>query len=175
MTALRIDEQISQVYLVFLEIDGHCKEYELQAGASSADIRRTTDINIVGTDYAGIDVTNTIPAVDCSDYLGVEYLADEKLEEYALLHDWQSFMRFDGCVFKSYHAVEILASNPGVPAKLTFVNEDTGVLITEVDVPSTGSLTEFKKFSASTESVTGKGRLRITTNGMICLKSFKFI
>ena len=149
--------------------------YELQVGSSSADIRRTAEINIAGKEYEGIDITKCIPAVDCCDYMGVEYLADEQLEEYALLRDWQSFMRFDRCIFKSYHAVEIVASNPGTPVKLTFINEDTGALVAECEVPPTGSLTEFRKVSASTEAVTGIGKLKIITSGALCLKSFKFI
>jgi len=150
-------------------------EYEFQAGSSSADIRRTTEINIVGDEYEGIDITKNIPAVDCCDYLGVEYLADANLEEYALMQDWQSVMRFKRCIFRSYHAVELVASNSGAPAKLTFINDDTGAVVAECEIPSTGSLTEFRKVSASTEPVTGTGDLRIITSGMISLKSFKFI
>ncbi len=150
-------------------------EYELQIGASSADIRRSAEINIVGEEFSGMDITKTIKAVDCIDYLGVEYLADEELEEYALIRDWQSFMRFERCVFKSYHAVEMVVSNPGVPAKLTFSSEQTGVVLAECEIPSTGSLTEFRKFSSSLSSVAGVGTLRITVSGMLCLKSFKFV
>lgn len=150
-------------------------EYELQIGASCADIRRTVEINVVGNEYNGRDITKIIPAVDCADYLGVEYLADEELEEYALISDWQSFMRFPGCVFKSYHAVELVASNPGAPAKITLSSEETGVVLAECEVPSTGSLTEFRKVSSSVGSVAGVGTLRITVSGMLCLKSFKFV
>ncbi|MGN0686504.1 MAG: glycoside hydrolase family 3 C-terminal domain-containing protein [Oscillospiraceae bacterium] len=150
-------------------------EYEIQVGSSSADIRRTTDICIVGSEYEGLDITQCIQAVDCCDYLGVEYLADSNLEQYALINDWQSFMRFDRCIFKSYHAVEVVVSNPGSPAKLTFISEDTNSVVAECEIPSTGSLTEFRKVSASTEPITGTGRLRIISSGMLSLKSFKFI
>ncbi|MBE6901688.1 MAG: carbohydrate-binding protein, partial [Ruminococcaceae bacterium] len=69
----------------------------------------------------------------------------------------------------------LVASNSGAPAKLTFINDDTGAVVAECEIPSTGSLTEFRKVSASTEPVTGTGDLRIITSGMISLKSFKFI
>ena len=150
-------------------------EYELQVGSSSADIRRSADIKIIGTEYTGIDLSHTIPAVDCYDYLGVEYLADEKLEEFALIHDWQSVMRFIGCELKPYHAVEVVASNPGGNAKLTIVHEETGVTVAECEIPPTGSITEFRKFSASTQPVTGTGTLRITVSGVLSLKSFRFV
>ncbi len=150
-------------------------EYEILVGSSSADIRRNIDIHVVATEYEGIDMTASIPAVDCVDYIGVEYLADDDLEEYALMNDWQSHMCFDGCVFKPFHAVEVTASNPGGLAKLTFVYEPTGAVVAECEVPPTGSLTEFRAVSASVNQLTGIGRLRITTSGMISLKSFRFI
>ncbi len=150
-------------------------DYELLIGSSSADIRKVKDINISGVQYEGIELCNTIPAVDCADYMGVEYLADDDLEEYALINDWQSFLRFESCIIKSYHAVEVTASNPGAPAKLTFIYEDTGAVIAECEIPATGSLTNFKNFSARTTGVVGTSNIKITTSGMISLKSFKFI
>ena len=150
-------------------------DYELMVGSSSADIRKTKEIHINGATYEGRILSNNINAVDCEDYIGVEYLADDALEEYALINDWQSILRFEGCIMKSYHAVEIIASNPGAPAKLTFIFEDTGAVIAECEISPTGSLTEFKKFSASSNSVVGNGRIKITSSGMISLKSFRFI
>ncbi len=149
--------------------------YELMAGSSSADIRRTVDINIVGTEYDGIDLTKRIQATDCYDYLGVDFLADEKLEEYALIHDWQSHMTFMGCNLKPCHAVELEVSNPGGPAKLTIVHEETGALVAECEIPPTGSLTEFRTVSASTAQITATGSLKFTTSGILSLKSFRFI
>lgn len=150
-------------------------EYEIQVGASSADIRRSIDIHITASEYEGMDLTVPTPAVDCVDYIGVEYLADDSLEEYALINDWQSYMSFDGCIFKPFHAVEVTASNPGGPAKLTFVYEPTGAVVAECDIPPTGSLTEFKTFSASVKQLSAIGKLRITSSGMVSLKSFRFI
>lgn len=150
-------------------------EYEIQIGSSSADIRRNIDIHIVATEYEGLDLTNTISAVECVDYIGVEYLADEKLEEYALIHDWQSHMCFEGCILKSFHAVELIVSNPGAPCKLTFIYEPTGTVVAECEVPATGSLTEFRTVSASVNRISGIGKLKLTSTGMISLKSFRFI
>ncbi len=150
-------------------------EYEIQIGSSSTDIRRNIDIHVIASEYEGLDLTATIPAVDCVDYVGVEYLADDELQEYALIGDWQSHMCFDGCIFKPFHAVEVTASNPGGTAKLTFVYEPTGAVVAECEIPPTGSLTEFRTFSASVNQLSGIGKLRITTTGMISLKSFRFI
>lgn len=150
-------------------------DYELQIGSSSEDIRRTVDVHIIGTQFEGIDLSSTIYAVDSTDYIGVEYLADSNLESYALIHDWQSFMRFEGCIMKPYHAIEITASNPGAPAKLTFLHEPTGTVVAECEIPSTGSLTEFRNVSASVKPSTGVGALRIITSGILSLKSFRFV
>ncbi|MBQ4166120.1 MAG: fibronectin type III-like domain-contianing protein, partial [Oscillospiraceae bacterium] len=149
--------------------------YELQVGSSSADIRRTFEAHVSGVEYEGMKLDKPIQAVDCTDYLGVEYLADDALEEYALLHDWQSYMSFEGCVIKPFHAVEIVVSNPGAPAKLTFVYEETGAVVAECEIPSTGSLTAFKAVSASVRPISGIGTLKLITSGMLSLKSFKFI
>ncbi len=149
--------------------------YELLAGASSADIRRTVEINIHATEYNGMDISKKVPATYCYDYLGVEYLADEKLEEYALINDWQSYMSFMGCNIKPSHAVELEVSNPGGPTKLTIVYEETGAVIAECEIPPTGSLTEFRTVSASTAQVTGVGSLRFVSSGLLSLKSFRFI
>lgn len=150
-------------------------DYELLVGASSADIRRSIEINIDAEAYGGRDISIPVRAVDCVDYTGVEYLADEKLEEYALINDWQSSMLFEGCVFKPFHVVEVMASNPGGAAKLTFTYESTGAAAAECEILPTGSLTEFKTFSTRVEQVTGIDGLRITASGMISLKSFRFI
>ncbi len=150
-------------------------EYEIMVGASSADIRRTVDIHVAAEEYEGINLGRTIPAVECADYLGVEYLADENLEEYALIHDWQSYMSFDGCILKPFHAVEIAVSNPAVPAKLTFIYEPTGAVVAECEVPPTGSITSFTTVSAKVNSMTGIGKLKLVSTGMISLKNFRFI
>jgi len=149
--------------------------YELQVGSSSADIRRTFEAHVSGVEYEGLILANTVKAIDCMDYLGVEYLADDQLEEYALLRDWQSYMSFEGCVIKPFHAVEIVASNPGAPAKLTFVYEETGAVVAECEIPSTGSLTAFKAVSASVRPISGIGTLKLVTSGMLSLKSFRFV
>ncbi len=150
-------------------------DYELQVGGSSEDIRRVADIHVSGTNYEGVDLTKTIYAVDSADYLGVEYLADDELQEYALINDWQSYLSFEGCMFRSHHAVEVTASNPGAPAKLTFTRGDTGALVAECEIPSTGSLTNFGTYSARCEQLNGTGELRVTVSGMISLRSFRFV
>ncbi len=150
-------------------------EYEIQIGSSSTDIRRNIDIHVVAAEYEGLDISSTISAVECVDYVGVEYLADDDLQQYALIQDWQSHMCFDGCIFKSFHAVEVTASNPCGSAKITFVYEPTGAVVAECEVPPTGSLTEFRTVSASVNQISGIGKLRITATGMISLKSFRFI
>ncbi len=157
------------------DMDVFSGSYELMVGSSSADIRRTADITIIGTEYAGIDLSHRIQATDCYDYLGVDYLADEKLQEFALIHDWQSYMRFIGCDLKPYHAVELEVSNPGGTAKLTIVHEETGVTVAECEIPPTGSITEFRTVSASTAQVSGTGTLKFTVSGILSLKSFRFI
>lgn len=153
-------------------------DYEIMVGGSSVDIRRTADINVIGTDFEGVELSNIIPAVDSSDYIGVDYLADENLEEYALIRDWQSHITYEGCYFKAYHAIEVIASNPGAATRLTIqAVTETGAFVdlAEFEIPPTGSLTEFRMFSAVTKQVSGVGKLRITSGGMLCLKSFRFV
>lgn len=150
-------------------------DYEIMVGGSSVDIRRTIDIHVVGTEYDGLSLNNMIPAVDGTHYRGVEFIADDDLEEYVLIRDWQSYLDFEGVVLRSYHALELVASNPGAPAKLTFTLVDTGTVVAECEIPPTGSLTNFKQFSSSIGQLSAHGRLRITASGMISLKYFKFI
>ncbi len=150
-------------------------DYQLMIGSSSADIRRTADVHIIGTDYEGRIMNKTVHAVESTEYLGVEFLSDEIPEEYALIKDWQSVLAFEGCIFKAYHAIEVVASNPGTIAKLVFSLAETGDIVAELEIPPTGSFTEFKKFSASTEQVTATGALRVTSSGILSLKSFRFI
>ncbi len=150
-------------------------DYTIMIGGSSTDVRRSAEIHIIGTAYDGLELNHTTYAVDSTEYLGVEYLADDKLQEYALIKDWQSVLTFEGCILRSYHAVEVVASNPGAAAKLTITLEETGAVVAEIEIPPTGSLTEFKAFSASTEQITATGKLRFTTSGMLSLRSFRFV
>ena len=148
--------------------------YTLMAGASSADIRRTLDIQINASEYEGVEVSAEIPAVTALDYVGVKFDADSSLREYALINDWQSSISFEYCRMRSYHRVEVTASNPGDPVKLTFVSAENGRVIAEAEIPPTGSLTEFVTVTVPAEPVDGVFTLRCSVSGMLSLRSFRF-
>lgn len=146
--------------------------YTLMAGASSADIRRTADIQINGSEYEGLDVSGTVPATAAFDFVGAEFDADRELREYLLINDWQSIVTFEFCRLKGYHNIEVTASNPGSAVKLNFVTDD-GRNVAEVEIPPTASLTEFVTVSAPAEPVDGVVTLRLTASGMVSLRSFR--
>lgn len=148
--------------------------YELQVGASSGDIRRTVDIKIDAPEYDGIDVTKAVPATAACDYLGVEFTADRALNVYALMDDWQSFLRYEGCRMQAKRKIEITASNPGVPVKVSVVCEQTGQEIASVTVPPTGSLSEFTTVIGEAVPMDGIFTLKITCDGMLSFRSFRF-
>jgi beta-glucosidase len=156
------------------EFEVYGGKYEIRIGASSADIRRTAEINVNAAEYLGLDVTNEIPAATSCDYLGVIFDTDKALNEYALINDWQSYIKYDGCIMSGKHKSEICVSNPGSQAKLTIICEQTGQVIAEFTVPPTGSLTEFITVTAEAAPVNGVYDLKITTGSMLSLKSFRF-
>ena len=150
-------------------------EYTLMAGASSADIRRTLDIQINGTEYEGAEVSGDVPATTALDYVGVKFDADADLNEYALINDWQSSITFEHCRLRAYNSVSVTASNPGAPVKVTIMCAENGKLVAEVEIPPTASLTEFVTVSAPTaEKIDGTFSLRFTVSGMLSLRSFSF-
>lgn len=147
--------------------------YTLMAGASSADIRRTADIQINASDYDGLDVSREVPATAAVDMTGAEFSADKQLREYVLINDWQSSVIFEFCRLKSYHNIEVTASNPGGVVKLTFVTSDNRTAA-EIEIPSTASLTEFVTVTAPVEPIDGLTSLKCTVSGMLSLRSFRF-
>lgn len=147
--------------------------YTLMAGASSADIRRTADIQINASDYDGLDVSRIVPVTAAVDMAGAKYDADDELREYALLDDWQSSVTFEYCRLKSYHNIEVTASNPGAPVRLIFTTSD-GRTAGEIEIPSTASLTNFITVKGTAEPIDALTDLRCTVSGMLSLQSFRF-
>ena len=147
--------------------------YTLMIGASSADIRRTCEIQVNASNYEGVEVSSEIPAVSALDYTAVSFDADRDLNEYALINDWQSSITFEYCRLRSYHLVTVTASNPGSEVKLT-ITADDGRRIAEIVIPPTGSLTAFTSVTAPAEPLDGVFGLRFTTSGMLSLRSFRF-
>ena len=148
--------------------------YTLMIGASSADIRRTCEIQVNASNYEGVEVSGEIPAVSALDYIDVKFDADRELNEYALINDWQSSISFEFCRMRSYHMVTVTASNPGPEVKLTITAAESKRVVAEVVIPPTGSMTKFTTVNAAAEPVDGVFTLRMTASGMLSLKSFKF-
>lgn len=147
--------------------------YTLMTGASSADIRRTAEIQINGSEYDGLDVSREVLATAAVDLVGAEFSADKQLHEYVLINDWQSSVTFEFCRMKSYHNIEVTASNPGGAVKLTFITSDNRTAA-EIEIPSTASLTEFVTVTAAAEPVDGVTSLKCIVSGMLSLRSFRF-
>lgn len=148
--------------------------YEIGIGASSEDIRRSVDIKIDAPEYDGMDMTGSIPASAACDYIGVEFLADRDLTGYALMSDWQSYLRFEGCRLSAKRKLSVTASNPGTPVKLRFVCEQTKQEVACVDIPSTGGLSEFTTIVGEAVPLDGIFTLKVTCDGMLSLASFSF-
>lgn len=165
--------------LAFWDVNNGCMEvfsgeYELEIGASSADIRRSAVVHINAADFPGIDVSKEFSAINSTDYLGVTFDADENLEEYALINDWQSHITYESCIMNGFCGVEVTASNCASACKLTFSCPDINRVVAEVEIPAMGSYTAFKVFKAEAQAVSGIHPLRVTANGNVSLKSFRF-
>ena len=143
-------------------------------GSSSADIRKSVEIQINAGSYEGLELSRHVPAVTALDYIGVTYCADKQQQEYALIEDWQSRISYEYCRMRSYHTVEVVVSNPGAPTKLTFTTSENGNVVAEVSVPATGSMTEFVTVTAPAEPIDGVFTLNCTAGGMLSLRSFCF-
>lgn len=149
-------------------------KYTLMIGSSSADIRKSVEIQINAGSYEGLELSQHVPAVTALDYIGVTYCADKQQQEYALIEDWQSRISYEYCRMRSYHTVEVVVSNPGAPTKLTFTTSENGNVVAEVSVPATGSMTEFVTVTAPAEPIDGVFTLNCTAGGMLSLRSFCF-
>lgn len=149
--------------------------YEVQVGASSADIRRTLDIHIAAPEFEGIDTTKPVPAAASTNYVGVEYLSDMELNSYALIEDWQSFISYRGCRLNGKSRIEIVAANPGSRTTLNVSCEQNGVGVASIEIPSTGSFDSFVTLTADAKALDGIFTLRMTAGGLVCLKSFRFV
>ncbi|MBD5130733.1 MAG: hypothetical protein HDT43_12555 [Ruminococcaceae bacterium] len=148
-------------------------KYEIQVGASSADIIRTADIIVNADEYVGIDVEKTVPAAVSWEYTGAEFLTDKALNEYVLLKDWQSSICYENCRLNGERKLEITASNPATKAALR-IFADTGELVATVEIPTTGSMTEFVTVTADAAPFFGMKKLKFQPSGMLALRSFKF-
>lgn len=149
-------------------------KYEIQIGASSAEIMRTADIIVNAEDYIGIDVEKTIPAAVSWEYTGAEFLTDKLLNEYALLKDWQSSICYENCLLSQQRKVEVTVSNPATKTTLRIFCVDTGELVATLEIPTTGSMTEFITVTADAAPLCGMKKLKIQPGGMLAFKSFKF-
>lgn len=149
-------------------------KYEIQIGASSVDILRTADIIVDAEEYVGIDVEKTVPAAAAWEYTGVEFLTDKALNEYALLKDWQSGICYENCRLDQERKIEVTASNPATKTALRIFCVETGELAATVEIPTTGSMTEFVTVTADVAPFCGMKKLKLQPSGMLALKSFKF-
>lgn len=147
--------------------------YEIQIGASSAEILRTAEINVNGEDYIGLEVKKPVPASASWEYTGVEFLTDKNLNEYALLSDGYSSIYFENCILNNENNVEVVVSNPSAKTKVYIINSDKNEILSEIDIPTTGSLSEFRAFSSAFTPVIGKCKLKIRADGILSFKSFR--
>lgn len=164
--------------LAFWDLSKNCRTvysgtYEIQVGSSSEDILRTADIKVHGENYSGIDIKKPVPAAASWEYIGIEFLSDKELNEYALLENAQSSITFENCALNGENNVEIIVSNPSTKTKVYIVEADMNAVLAEIDVPTTGSLSEFKAFTAAFTPLSGFRKLKIKAGGVMSLKSFR--
>ena len=70
--------------------------------------------------------------------------------------------------------IEVIASNPATKATLRIFCVETGELAATVEIPTTGSITEFVKVTADAAPLCGMKKLKFQSSGMLALKSFRF-
>ena len=148
-------------------------EYEIQVGASSEDIRQTADITVNGEKYQGINVNNAVPAAASWNYIGVEFRTSKNLDEYAVLNDWQSRITYEHCRLDGETKIEITASSPIAGNALVITNASNGMELARVDIPLTGGLINFETVTAEVAMPKGCYDLKLKSNGMLSLKSFR--
>lgn len=148
--------------------------YEIQVGGSSADIFRTAEITVSAADYPGLDVTKSVPAAAAWEYTGVEFRTDKRLNEYALLFDWQSGIVYENCRLNGESKIELVVSNPSSKTTFSIICAETGATVAEIDVPQTGSLTRFTEIVSDAVPLCGNYTLKMRSGGMLSLKSFRF-
>lgn len=147
--------------------------YEIQVGSSSEEILRTVEIKVHGDNYQGLDIKQPVPATASWEYVGVEFQTDKQLNEYALLANAQSSITFENCAMKGERNVEIIVSNPATKTKVLILEADKNEVLAEIEVPTTGSLSNFAAFTAIMNPISGKHKLKIKAGGILSLKSFR--
>ena len=147
--------------------------YEIGAGTSSADILRTCEITINGEDYCGIDVTKPVPAAASWEYVDAEFRTDKALNEYALFQKNGGSITFENCFLNGENKIEITASNPSRRAVVSVIQADSGEVLGAVEIPPTGALDRFKTFTADIRGFQGCCNLKLQSNSIISLKSFR--
>lgn len=148
-------------------------EYEIQVGSSCEDIRQTVEITVNGAKYQGIDVSKAVPAAASWEYVDVEFRTTKDLEEYALLDNWQSRITYENCCLDGETKIEIVASSPTSGNELVISNASNGMEFARIEIPQTGGLIHFTTVTADVNMPVGSYDLRITSGGMLSLKSFR--
>ena len=148
-------------------------EYEIQVGASSEDIRQTSEVTVNGAKYQGLDVNNAIPAACSWEYNGVEFQTTKNLEEYVLLNGWQSSITYEKCCLNGETKLEVTASSPVAGNALVIKNAANGMELARIEIPLTGGLIHFETVTAEVGMPIGCYDLKLSSNGMLSLKSFR--
>ncbi len=91
-----------------------------------------------------------------------------------MLKGWQSSIIYENCRFDQERKIEVTASNPATKATLRIFCVETGELAATVEIPTTGSMTEFVTVTADVVPFCGMKKLKFQPSGMLALKSFKF-
>ncbi len=150
-------------------------EYGIMIGASSEDIRRATAIEIYGHSFAGLDVSQPVKATVSAEYMGVDFGTDLSMTEYAVVHDWQSYIEYQSCSLKGYNRAQITAFVPGSGAEVTLSCSGVGA-IAKFGIPGSGGnigTGEFVTVEAEAVPVEGLHNLRFTTGGTVAISSFR--
>ncbi|MCH5205324.1 MAG: glycoside hydrolase family 3 C-terminal domain-containing protein [Oscillospiraceae bacterium] len=147
--------------------------YELQAGASSADILRTCEIQVSGEDYEGIDVTKPVPAAASWEYSEAEFCTDKSLNEYALFEKYGGNIIFENCILNGEDKIEIIVSNPSQKTKIEVSRADNGAVLATLEIPQTGAFNRFTAVTADFGELHGCFKLKFEADAIMCLKSFR--
>lgn len=176
-TAVKLSFDVDD--LSFWDVNTNMKKlwsgtYEIQVGASSEEIRKTIDIKINAEEYAGLDVTNPVPAAASWSWSGVELKTTKALEEYALVSDKYSNLVYENCRLNGETKLEVTAANPFTKTELIITNAHNGMEFARIKIPQTGGAERFETFTAEVVMPQGQYDLKLSANGILSLKSFQF-
>lgn len=144
--------------------------YQFFAGASSADIRLETDVQIPGEVIPPRDLSVPICIKNYDNKDGMEtglWFSKRQNDWYGCTNDWGGSFTFADAAFEGYTKAEIWASAPCAKATVTiFAGEE---MLGTADILPSRCADDFRQYTVNLKPFTGRADLRLQIQGMACV------